>query len=55
MSGVHVTPLNDLVEHRVDADCVCGPRMEWFDPDSGEAYDEPLLVHHSLDGREQYE
>ena len=57
MSGVHVYPLNDLIEHDTDGgDCICGPDYEYIDPATGEAYpDGPVVTHHSLDGREQDE
>lgn len=46
---VHVTPANDTVEHDTDGgECVCGPTPTptehgW------------IMLHHSLDGREQRE
>lgn len=46
----HVRPIDDLVEHSFDADCVCGPRID-EDEETGNI----VVVHHSLDGREQYE
>ena len=47
MSGpVHVLPVNDLCEHEESEDCVCGPRVE---------EDGMVVVHNSLDGREQDE
>lgn len=55
MSGVHVVPVNDVVEHEYD-DCVCGPDYQYIDPTTGEAYPGgPLVTHHSLDGREHHE
>jgi hypothetical protein len=36
-------------------ECPCGPTVECVDPDSGVAHDEPLVIHHSLDGREHVE
>lgn len=50
--GVHVVPLNDLVEHEPD-DCICGPRVEAV-PDGTGSYGW-LYTHHSLDGREAAE
>ena len=52
--AVHVRPLNDLVAHE-PTDCACGPRIEFFDPDTGEAYHRPLVSHHSMDRREDTE
>ena len=49
---IHVEPASDLIEH-LDDGCPCGPSFEYFDPDTGGAYPSgPLVVHHSLDGRE---
>jgi hypothetical protein len=47
-------PVNDLVEHDTDGgDCVCGPETQPVQRDGGGiAY---VIVHHSLDGREQAE
>lgn len=43
---VHVVPLGDLREHKVDA-CWCHPTPA---PE-----DEDVLWHHSMDGREAFE
>lgn len=49
---VHVEPINDLVEH-VDHDCICGPTTEVYKrEDGGYGF---VVVHHSLDGRENNE
>lgn len=54
MSTVHVYPLRDLIEHETCGDdCACGPRIEPVQRDDG-SYGW-LIVHHSLDGREQHE
>ena len=54
--SVHVTPSDDKVQHLCSLDCVCGPDVIWFDPETGEAFPNgPLVVHHSLDGREKSE
>ena len=43
----HVFPLNDVVEHDTSGgDCICDPRIE----EGG-----LIVIHHSLDGREQRE
>lgn len=47
---IHVVPLNDLVEHDTQSECVCGPRVEVAKRDDGSVG--WLYVHHSLDGRE---
>jgi hypothetical protein len=54
---VHVYPSNDLIEHeREGTECICGPDVEYADPDTGETYEKgPLVIHHALDGREQWE
>ena len=51
---VHVRPLGDTISHKPD-DCVCGPSVEYFHPETDESYQKPLIVHYSLDGREQNE
>jgi hypothetical protein len=56
MSGIHVLPVGDVVEHETTSDCICGPDVEYIDPETGETYPSgPLVVHHSLDGREERE
>lgn len=46
-SNIHVMPVNDLREHVDSPDCWCKPTP---------AEDEPrVLVHHSMDGREDFE
>lgn len=50
----HVFPVNDLIEHdRTGDDCVCGPEVEPVERDDGSIG--WLVVHHSLDGREERE
>lgn len=52
---IHVEPVGDLITH-TDTDCPCGPDTEYFDPETGETYPSgPLVMHHSLDGRERHE
>lgn len=54
--SVHVEPVRDLYPHDLATlDCLCGPSVRWSDPDTGNAYQRPLVVHHSLDGREATE
>ncbi|MGQ4343591.1 hypothetical protein [Streptomyces sp. SAS_275] len=53
-STLHVTPIRDAVGHDTStagADCVCGPEVRPAPQDDGSTG--WLLVHHSLDGREQ--
>ena len=46
---VHVVPVNDLKEHdEIGFSCWCDPKI--IDEDSGF-----VVVHNSLDGRENYE
>ncbi len=46
---VHITPIDDLVEHDHDSlDCFCGPEVDF----SGER---PMVSHQSLDRREDGE
>ncbi|GLP64325.1 hypothetical protein TUSST3_09450 [Streptomyces sp. TUS-ST3] len=53
---LHLTPRHDLVGHdtsTADPDCVCGPEVRPTTREDGSVG--WLLVHHSLDGREQAE
>ena len=49
MTTIHVTPIDDLIEHELSDDCVCGPSTmmtlegEW------------IIIHESLDRREDAE
>ena len=49
----HVHPRNDLIEHEMTDDCVCGPRVEPIKSADGSMG--WLVVHASLDGRENHE
>lgn len=54
--SVHVLPVGDAITHTDTPDCVCGPDVEYADPEDGVTYpDGPLVIHHSLDGREARE
>lgn len=44
----HVVPVDDLVDHDLNDDCVCGPTITFEEG-------APVVVHHSLDGREATE
>lgn len=45
MSDVmHVLPINDLKEHEESESCWCNPE-----------YDEGVIIHNSMDRREEYE
>ena len=51
---LHVTPIADLVGHdtsTTEPDCMCGPEVKSVTQEDGLMG--WLLVHHSLDGREQ--
>jgi hypothetical protein len=50
---VHVTPIDDLIEHEISEDCPCGPWPDAVRRDDGSVG--WVLVHHSLDGREAHE
>ena len=50
LDSTHVTPSDDLVDHRLRSDCVCGPRCEPVKREDGSLG--WLYVHHALDGRE---
>jgi len=49
----HVLPNDDLIEHDKSGgalcDCICGPHVEFQEDGS------IVVVHHSLDGREEKE
>ena len=47
---VDVTPRQDQVEHHLEDDCVCGPRLSPVKREDGSMG--WVRVHHSLDGRE---
>lgn len=49
---VHVTPVDDLIEHDVDddGDCVCGPEVVPVPREDGSFG--WSVTHHPLDGRE---
>jgi hypothetical protein len=46
---LHVVPVADAIEHDLDDECTCGPRIE-IQPNGN-----TLVIHHSLDGREANE
>jgi len=35
--------------------CQCNPRVEWHDPETGEAHSEALVIHNAFDCREEAE
>lgn len=48
---IHVVPVNDWREHEIDKECWCCPTL-----DDGDEYGyEKIYIHHSMDGREQFE
>lgn len=54
MDHVHVRPLDNLIGHDTTGDdCVCGPYAQAVLGDDGSMG--WVMVHHSLDGREQTE
>lgn len=54
MATVHTYPVADLIEHELEGDrCPCGPTSEHVPNPHGP--DGWLIIHHSLDGREQHE
>jgi hypothetical protein len=52
-AGLHVHPLDDLIEHTLDDECPCGPEDRPVEREDGSIG--WLTVHHSLDGRERHE
>lgn len=57
--NVHVIPQDDVIDHEVGDDCICGPDFELLSRvDHRWVPVEPyrwLVMHHSLDGREMRE
>jgi len=53
---IHVYPLNDEQPHELKGTmCQCNPRVEWHDPETGEAHSEALVIHNAFDCREEAE
>lgn len=50
----HVMPINDLIAHTSDDNCVCSPQAERVQRDDGTDAGW-IYIHHSLDGREHGE
>lgn len=51
--AIHVYPLDDWFDHDTESmDCLCEPRVEFVDPETGEPHPEPLVIHNALDQRE---
>ena len=44
MDRWHILPINDLREHEESESCWCKPEV-----------DEGVIIHNSMDGREEYE
>ena len=49
---VHVAPKDDLYDHELITDCLCGPVVEFVDPETGITNARTFVSHESLDGRE---
>lgn len=45
----HVIPLNDLIEHELTEDCICGPAVTMLAGAEGDCWQ---ISHPALDGRE---
>lgn len=63
VDGVHVVPLEDIVEHTPSTDCVCNPTLkavcgptQHIHAKDGTCrlyhYQRTMLVHEAMDGRE---
>lgn len=53
---LHVYPKNDERPHDTESTaCPCHPRVEFYDPDTGIAYREALVIHNAFDCREVVE
>lgn len=51
--GVHVVPLDDLIDHRHSVACTCCPEVELVGHDCGVAlHVRQLVSHRAMDGRE---
>ena len=50
--SLHELPVDDLIEHEPADACVCGPRPKLVERDGLMRW---VVVHASLDGREQHE
>lgn len=48
---IHILPLGDIKEHQEHTQCECEPTVEWYDPESGEAHIEALVIHNAFDRR----
>lgn len=46
---IHVTPVNDLIDHELSEDCICGPEPELLENGKW------MYAHESLDRREDSE
>lgn len=48
--SIHVYPINDWIDHDTEhgTDCPCEPNIEFFDPETGESYIEPLIIHNQI-------
>jgi len=55
MSMVHVIPLNDEKDHEYSTTCDCSPHVDWNDPETGEAFASPMVIHNAFDCRELIE
>jgi hypothetical protein len=51
--SVHVYPLRDDTHDTSGLSCWCNPRIEWSDPETGEAYAESIVVHNAPDGYDE--
>jgi hypothetical protein len=50
MRSIHIYPTEDWIEHDVDGyHCACGPRVEYYDDETGEHYPAPLVIHNAID------
>ena len=47
---LHILPVDDLKEHIQDGPCFCNP--DYLSGDNRGMYDEIIVVHNALDGRE---
>lgn len=53
--SVHVVPIKDERPHIPSLNCWCKPKVLWKDPDTGQIYSSPMVVHNASDCREVVE
>ena len=52
MKYIHIVPANDERPHISVPDCPCKPHLATTDPETGDPYEFPMVIHHAYDCRE---